>query len=1131
MKPSTYCDQQRRRFAIVVAVIFLLALAVPSIASAGLTWTGKGDQTSWDNKKNWSPEQVPEATDEVTIGIRAPGDVAGNVQLNGNRRVKGLTLYTSGYIDGRKAVGGRTVMSHRLTISEHLTWKGGEINSHVTLQAGSASRISGMATKNLGQDATLINNGSLTFGSDARVVNLWHRSVLTNTRTGRLVLEHGALLNGEDGNIRNQGTLRVIRGVLPVLDPNATLQDLTVMFDGPGPPRKTGGTVQVERGVLQLVAGIHQIATSARFTGAGVTRMADGATGWLQGAVDLSGGTFELGRGGHLAGTGSFVGGGLFSWTGGAIEGAITIPPRKQEPRNRLEISGSDEKQLTVSAAPAAAPAKLVNFGTASFEGSGKLVMNSSAVLENAGQLTIRGGVLAEATACCVSPAKILNRGTLISDAGGPLGFATLRGPALENRGTARLRTGRLKIEFPPYTQTAGRTLLAGGTISSAQPVLLKGGALRGSGQLDAPLTNESGVVAPGAAVAPSAPASTATIRVLGPYSQTRGGTLWIEVSRTPRGIKHDSLEVAGTAIVDGTLRVDPRGPIPAAANRLKIITASSRDPERGFRRFQTGALAAITADGSHTFTVDKPEHLTVGMVIDLVNKSTGAVLAPGRKITAINSSTRVVTYDGTDMKARPGTHVPVTEAVALPGARAYFAAYRPTGVDLRVMTSFRGLDKPSAGGRLPDTTIAVTVGHVIEATNDAVRLMSRDGRKVAEMPTNTFFGAPISNGDLFDPKIVFDRIGPNRRVYLIALEMTSASQTSGIWLAVSRSSDPKSLDHQRSWCPYRIDSKSSTPWPTSPPSPGWADYPGIAVGTTKVVITTNHVSFASPQRVSHAEVRVLRKALLADNARRCPPLLGTHMIPASTAMDSDARWLAPVQPLTPPTSSSAAPNPVYLLSANTGPSSTYRVWRVSDAPNGPSLNFAGVSGSFTFDLPPDSPQPGGGTMLDTGDARITQAVSVGNTIWAVHATRCDLGAGSAESCIRAVQIDVGVPPGSGALTATLRQETNYGQPDLFFTYPGVAVNRTGLTALIFEASGATQPLSAWWTTKAAAETTFQPPNSLSIGTCNRAEPRFGDYTGTQTDVDKPGFWFAGERATMLAGTCQWETQIGGVTP
>jgi len=75
-----------------------------------------------------------------------------------------------------------------------------------------------------------------------------------------------------------------------------------------------------------------------------------------------------------------------------------------------------------------------------------------------------------------------------------------------------------------------------------------------------------------------------------------------------------------------------------------------------------TGALAAITADGSNTFTVDNLQYLRVGMYIDLINSSTDAVLAAYRKITAINTSTRVVTYDGADVNATPGTHVPVVE-------------------------------------------------------------------------------------------------------------------------------------------------------------------------------------------------------------------------------------------------------------------------------------------------------------------------------------------------------------------------------------------------------------------------------------------------------------------------------------
>lgn len=63
----------------------------------------------------------------------------------------------------------------------------------------------------------------------------------------------------------------------------------------------------------------------------------------------------------------------------------------------------------------------------------------------------------------------------------------------------------------------------------------------------------------------------------------------------------------------------------------------------------QTGAVAAITADGSNTFTVDSIQYLRVGMYIDVINSTNDAVQLSNRKITAINQSTRVCTYDGVD--------------------------------------------------------------------------------------------------------------------------------------------------------------------------------------------------------------------------------------------------------------------------------------------------------------------------------------------------------------------------------------------------------------------------------------------------------------------------------------------------
>jgi hypothetical protein len=73
----------------------------------------------------------------------------------------------------------------------------------------------------------------------------------------------------------------------------------------------------------------------------------------------------------------------------------------------------------------------------------------------------------------------------------------------------------------------------------------------------------------------------------------------------------------------------------------------------------QTGTLATITADGVNTFTVNNLQYLRVGMYIDLVNKTTDAILAANRQITSIVTATRVVTYDGADVTTVAGTHVP----------------------------------------------------------------------------------------------------------------------------------------------------------------------------------------------------------------------------------------------------------------------------------------------------------------------------------------------------------------------------------------------------------------------------------------------------------------------------------------
>jgi len=92
----------------------------------------------------------------------------------------------------------------------------------------------------------------------------------------------------------------------------------------------------------------------------------------------------------------------------------------------------------------------------------------------------------------------------------------------------------------------------------------------------------------------------------------------------------------------------------------LKLLEGETKGVIRDLRKHvnrqaygnQTGALAAVTADGVNTVTVDSVQYLRVNMRIDLVDSTNDTVLAANRTISAINATTKVVTYSGADVTA-----------------------------------------------------------------------------------------------------------------------------------------------------------------------------------------------------------------------------------------------------------------------------------------------------------------------------------------------------------------------------------------------------------------------------------------------------------------------------------------------
>lgn len=78
----------------------------------------------------------------------------------------------------------------------------------------------------------------------------------------------------------------------------------------------------------------------------------------------------------------------------------------------------------------------------------------------------------------------------------------------------------------------------------------------------------------------------------------------------------------------------------------------TGKDYNRQVYQDGSGLLASVSADGANTVTVDNVQYLEIGMSIDIRTRATGAVVAAQRDITAINETTKVVTYSGADVVA-----------------------------------------------------------------------------------------------------------------------------------------------------------------------------------------------------------------------------------------------------------------------------------------------------------------------------------------------------------------------------------------------------------------------------------------------------------------------------------------------
>lgn len=77
-----------------------------------------------------------------------------------------------------------------------------------------------------------------------------------------------------------------------------------------------------------------------------------------------------------------------------------------------------------------------------------------------------------------------------------------------------------------------------------------------------------------------------------------------------------------------------------------------AKDMNRQFYGSATGVMATEVSDTANTVTVDTVQYFEIGMMIDLYAADLTTVQASNRQITAINTATKTITYNGADASA-----------------------------------------------------------------------------------------------------------------------------------------------------------------------------------------------------------------------------------------------------------------------------------------------------------------------------------------------------------------------------------------------------------------------------------------------------------------------------------------------
>jgi hypothetical protein len=425
---------------------------------------------------------------------------------------------------------------------------------------------------------------------------------------------------------------------------------------------------------------------------------------------------------------------------------------------------------------------------------------------------------------------------------------------------------------------------------------------------------------------------------------------------------------------------------------------------------------------------------------------------------------------------------------------------------------AFAGLTLADTLGDVPpDTQVAAGINAVpspelnlVEMVNGTIRVSDGLGNPINTVDMCSFFFCDFFTAVISDPIVRYDPESQRWFASIVTIEYVIQGiflVPEGQWrLAVSQTSDPSG-----GWTVYAATMTNGT----------FPDFPKMAVSHDKVVQTGD--AFAvSNNRFKGTEFAVLNKADVVAGVQT-PGF--QYFGPPQGLFALAAAELLP---------SSSITSIIYIAALGSSKNKSFiRVWQLNGVPTSSGTGVSVTTADYPvapFATPPNAPQLGTSTLIDTNGDFLIDAFYQSGHLWVAANSGCiPAGDTTTRSCMRFVEIAPGMTP-------AVMQDLTFGEKAEYYYFPAIRTDSIGNLIAVFNRSSASEYVGVYASGQLVSfPNTFQTPVAVKAGETayTISPPRWGDYSGASVDPTNPNtVWLAGQYAQSVSGGNQWATWI-----